>query len=297
MVNHLVMTGTVAMSHPETDVGSHEMRCMEIWGGNRAVLEAVATPGLDIWVHSEPYHGEARGGDVHYVSLCGGGIITRLIIADVSGHGEGVGKFSLALRNLMRHNINRKSQRRLVKALNRQFTELAQLQRFATAIVATYLATTDRLTICNAAHPRPIWYRSKTKTWSILSHESVKAVESAMNLPLGIDEESTYDQFSIHLEPDDFVVFYTDALTEATDSTGSLLGEAGLLEIARSIPLVPANDVGPRLLEAIGQFRSGSPAEDDVTVLVLHHNARPPKKLSFGEKLDVYARVFKLKPV
>ena len=45
----------------------------------------------------------------------------------------------------MRRNINKKSQKRLVHALNRQFTELAQLQRFATAIVATYLATTDSL--------------------------------------------------------------------------------------------------------------------------------------------------------
>ena len=139
----------------------HTMHCMEIWGGNKAVLEAIATPGLDIWVYSEPYQAAVHGGDVHYVTLCGGGIITRLIVADVSGHGEAVAKFSDALRTLMRRNINSKSQKRLVKALNRQFTELAQLRRFATAVIATYLATTDRLAICNAAHPRPIWYRGR----------------------------------------------------------------------------------------------------------------------------------------
>src|SRR5271157_5128159 len=87
--------------------GRHAMHCMEIWGGNQAVESAVSTPGLDVWVYSRPYQGEARGGDVHYVSLCGGGIVTRIIIADVSGHGESVAGFSGTLRTLMRRNINR----------------------------------------------------------------------------------------------------------------------------------------------------------------------------------------------
>ena len=101
----------------------------------------------------------------------------------------------------MRRNINKKSQKGLVRALNRQFTELAQLQRFATAVVATYLATNDSLAICNAAHPRPIWYRAATKTWSILDHEAAESSQTAMNLPFGIDETSSYDQFIVRLEP------------------------------------------------------------------------------------------------
>jgi phosphoserine phosphatase RsbU/P len=273
----------------------HTMRCMEIWGGNRAVEEKISTPGLDVFVFSEPYHSHTQGGDVHYVSLCGGGIITRFIIADVSGHGEGVAGFSDALRTLMRRNINSKSQKRLVKALNRQFTELAQLQRFATAVVATYLATTDRLSVCNAAHPRPIWYQATSGTWSILTHEAVEAVQSAMNLPLGIDEDSTYDQFTVQLGPGDFVVFYTDALTEAMDSSGAMLGEEGLLNVARSLDLSQPVGFGPALLQRIKDYRAGVAADDDVTLLVLHHNAGPPRKPSIGEKLDIYAKVFGLK--
>ena len=275
---------------PET----HTMHCMEIWGGFKAVREAIATPGLDIWVFSEPYQAEAHGGDVHYVSLCGGGIITRLIIADVSGHGESVAKFSDALRTLMRRNINSKSQKRLVKSLNRQFTELAQLQRFATAVVATYLATTDRLAICNAAHPRPIWFQAETRTWSLLTHE---AAESAMNLPLGVDKDSTYDQFTVRLERGDIVVFYTDALTEAMAPSGAMLGEEGLLAIARGLDLRSPGQIGSALLEGIRGHREGVAADDDVTLLVLHHNGGPPRKPSIGEKLDIYAKVFGLKNV
>ena len=85
-------------------------------GGNQAVESAVSTPGLDVWVYSQPHEGAAHGGDVHYVSLCGGGVITRMIVADVSGHGESVAEFSGMLRSLLRRNINRKSQTRLVAA-------------------------------------------------------------------------------------------------------------------------------------------------------------------------------------
>ena len=136
------------------------MRCMEISGGSQAIEEAVSTPGLDLWVFSKPHQGSTAGGDVHYLSLCGGGVISRLIIADVSGHGDSVAEFSAFLRGLIRQNINKKSQTGLVRTLNRKFTEMAQFRRFATAIVATYLATRQSLTICNAGHPRPLWYRA-----------------------------------------------------------------------------------------------------------------------------------------
>jgi phosphoserine phosphatase RsbU/P len=271
------------------------MRCMEIWGGNRAEENAIGTPGLDLWVFSEPYNADDQGGDVHYISLCGGGIITRLIVADVSGHGEAVAEFSDALRTLMRRNINNKSQKGLVRAINRQFTELAQLRRFATAIVATYLATNDSLAVCNAAHPRPIWYRAETRTWTVLDHEAAESSQTAMNLPFGIDETSSYDQFIVRLGLDDLVLFYTDALTEAMNPSGSMLGEEGLLEIVRDLDVGQPERLGQALLDKVREHRAEVAADDDVTLLLLHHNAGPPRKPSIGEKLDVYAKVFGLK--
>ena len=61
------------------------MKCMEIRAGSRSVEESFDTPGLDAWIFSRPFEEADSGGDVHYVSLCGGGLITRLVIADVSG--------------------------------------------------------------------------------------------------------------------------------------------------------------------------------------------------------------------
>jgi sigma-B regulation protein RsbU (phosphoserine phosphatase) len=268
----------------------HALRCMEIWQGSHGVENAVTTPGLDAWVHSRPYQGAAGGGDVHYVSLCAGGVITRLAVADVSGHGAAVAEVGRALRDLMRRHMNRKDQTGLVQALNREFTAGASAGRFATAVVATYLTIQDRLTVCNAGHPRPLWYRAAEGRWAILDAASA----GAANLPLGIDEETAYEQFSVALGKDDVLLFYTDALTEARDPADELLGEAGLLRLAGGLrPAEPAS-VGLDLLAAVAQYRAGAPADDDVTLLVLHHNAGPSRPPSLRELPGVYARVLGL---
>ena len=63
------------------------MQCMEVWGGNQTADSGVIMAGLDAWVYSKPFGGADGGGDVYYVSSCATGRITRLLVADVSGHG------------------------------------------------------------------------------------------------------------------------------------------------------------------------------------------------------------------
>ena len=97
------------------------MQCMEVWGGNEAVERSVQTAGLDIWVYNRPYGQAAGGGDVYYLSSCASGRITRILLADVSGHGEVVSQTAVGLRDLMRRNVNFVKQTRFVRAMNRQF--------------------------------------------------------------------------------------------------------------------------------------------------------------------------------
>jgi serine phosphatase RsbU (regulator of sigma subunit) len=271
---------------------------MEIWGGIEPVERAVSTPGLDLWVFSQPFQGDAQGGDVYYVTLCGGGVITRIVVADVSGHGSSAAAFSTSLRSILRRNINQKSQKRLVERLNRQFAEMAGMRRFATALVITYLASRDRLSVCNAGHPRPLFYRAKDGQWSLFSQHEGNG-DGASNLPLGLDEQTSYQSFELDLGRGDLVVFYTDALIEAADRSGKLLGETGLLEVTRGFDVESSSPgaLGRRLLEAVAHHRDRKSAEDDVTLVVLRHNGSPSPRLTLAQKLDVYAKVFRLKPV
>ena len=144
---------------------SHEqnaLQCMEIIGGNRAVQRSIAAHGLEIWIDSRPLGTDSGGGDVHYVSTCGGGQVTRLVLADVAGHGETADKMAVFLRKLMRKYINTLNQTRFARALNQEFGSAAESGRFATAILLTYFSPTGHLIVCNAGHGRPLRYSAKS---------------------------------------------------------------------------------------------------------------------------------------
>src|SRR5256885_2629859 len=114
------------------------MQCLEVWGGNQPADAGVAMAGLDAWVYCKPYHDAAGGGDVYYVSSCATGRITRLLVADVSGHGDAVSDIAADLRGLMRRYVNYLDQTRFVRALNAEFQQTIQYGKFATAIAMTF---------------------------------------------------------------------------------------------------------------------------------------------------------------
>lgn len=157
-----------ALAPAKPDDQDHKMRCLEVWGGNTPVDNGVVMPGLDAWVYSRPHNGSEHGGDVYYVSSCVCGYMTRLLLADVSGHGESAAKEANKLRYLMRKHVNSCDQSAFVSKLNNAFSGVSDGAGFATAVAATYLAVENILIVCNAGQPAPLWYRAKTDTWQQL---------------------------------------------------------------------------------------------------------------------------------
>lgn len=284
------------MSTPPASDSVHVLQCMDIWSGNQSIESSASTPGLEIFVSSRPYHGERRGGDVHFVSLCAGGVVTRLMLADIAGHGAVVASAARMLRSLMRRFINSKSQARLIHDLNREFTRLSEDGRFATAIVATYLSHRNRFTLCNAGHPRPLWYRSKFGLWSYINDDIVET-GSAFNLPLGFDASAAYQQVGLTIVDGDILIFYTDALTEARNIDGKLLGENDLLQIVAGLPTADVRALGRGVLEGVHEYSAGQPLDDDVTIFVLRFSARRRRLPGLRERLKGYAKMLGLKRV
>src|SRR5271165_904831 len=113
------------------------MQCMEVWSGSQLTAQGVEFGGLDAWVYSKPYQQAQSGGDIYYASSCATGRITRLLLADVAGHGTAVASTAADLRTLMRRFVNRLDQAEFVGLLNKQFAAISEGGSFATAIVAT----------------------------------------------------------------------------------------------------------------------------------------------------------------
>jgi len=274
---------------------AHNLKCMEVWGGNHRMDAGAVTPGLDLWIYSLPFAEAANGGDVHYLSLCGGGMITRFVLADVAGHGTKVSEVASWLRRLVARNINRKSQVRLVAALNERFAEMSSVGTFATAVVGTYSIKGSRLTLCNAGHPRPFLYRAATRQWSIVQSSDGGSEESLGNLPLGIDRGSCYRQMETVLDDGDLIFVYTDAVTESRSPNGEPLGERGLLMLLRGMEAAPPASMAAAITHRLGEFRGRTQPDDDLTFLLLRRNAQRRHRRNWSQTLDVYAKLFRLK--
>lgn len=284
------------------DAGPLELQCMDIWGGTNAANQQFSTPGLDVHVISQPFKDHAQGGDIYYISLCGSGNIARLAVADVSGHGDQAAHIASHLRTLMRKNINTPNQSRFAQSLNEQFGRIATAGTFATAVLATYWAPTDHLILVNAGHPPPLLYRAADDRWLALTSDTNDIITTPTadigirNLPLGILEPTGYDQFAVKLEPADLVVLHTDALMEAKDAAGRQLGMQGLIRVATEAKGSQPEDFAHRLIQGVQDYSAHTQPDDDRTVLLLHHNAANPPRMTAKQTVRTLGRMIGVIP-
>jgi serine phosphatase RsbU (regulator of sigma subunit) len=244
------------------------LACLEVRGGNDPAAYAAELPGLAGWVFCQPLRPSPNGGDLYYMSACSHGVTARVVLADVSGHGDEVGAAALRLRDALRHHVDHWDQSTLIRHLNENFLMTAQSSQYATAFLASYYAESGELLFTNAGHVPPLWYRTATGEWSYL-HESTPLGKEIVDLPIGMIAGTSYSQTAVQLDPGDLLLLYTDGINEAEDESGEQLGLDRLLSIAGNLPVDSAVAAGKALVAATVQFRGRVPPADDQTVVAL----------------------------
>lgn len=246
----------------------YRLACLELHGGNQAGTYSAELPGLASWVSCRPLGDSQRGGDLYYLSACSKGVIARVALANVAGHGEIVSSTAVSLRDALREHVDHWDQSMLIRRLNESILRGAPHSRFATAFLASFYRESGELLFTNAGHLPPLWYRAAAKDWSLLL-DSTPYSKEIVDLPLGMIEGTSYSQTAVQLEAGDLLLLYTDGINESCDESGEQLGMDRLLSIARSLPVESAASAGQGLLAAIERFRGSAPPEDDETVVAL----------------------------
>ena len=247
----------------------HKLACMEVRGGNRKVAQSVELPDLAGWVYSTPLEPATGGGDVHYLSVCDQDVLSRVVLADVAGHGQAVSSLAEELHGLMHKHINTWDQSDFMREVNQAFQQGLTDMKFATVVVLGYYRITGQLVFTNAGHLPPLWYHAAEKRWDLLEDRTPHGESEVTGLPLGLIPGTNYYQTAVPLAPNDFLVLYTDGFSDAMTEAGQELGHKGLLELARSLPLDSPAAVGQALLAAVQRFRTDAPAHDDESLVVL----------------------------
>lgn len=251
----------------------HALVCNEIWGGNRKVFRTLKLPGLGAWVASVPIHEGEGGGDLHYLSTCDYDLISRVVLADVSGHGRDVNAITKKLHKLLRKSIDAWEQSEFMRGINDAFGETSR-SKYATAIVLSFHRVTGRLVFSNAGHPPPLWYHAAQNEWGWLEEGVAPSPQKGAGLPIGLIAGTEYSQTVVTLAPGDLLVLYTDGVTEAENQCAEDVGREQLLEWARQATVESPQSLGQEIHGRLESFR-GDVRTDDVTLMVLQREKEP----------------------
>ncbi|GAA3463058.1 PP2C family protein-serine/threonine phosphatase [Saccharothrix longispora] len=184
-----------------------------------------------------------------------------LIVLDAVGHDLRSGL--IAATALAAHRTARRAghglyeQARAVDdAIHDQFGEGA----FATAVLAEVDLATGRLRYLNAGHPEPLVMRAG---------KVVKPLTGGRRPPLGLGlRELTIAEEA--LQPDDWLVIYTDGITGATDGAGEPFGRERLVDFLHREAATghPPPETARRLVRSVLAHQHDGVLADDATVLI-----------------------------
>ena len=201
-----------------------------------------------------------------------------MVIADVADKGMPAALFMTLVRTLVRATVQGiDSPAQVLERVNDILVPDAPQGMFVTLVYLTLSLESGEVVYANAGHNLPIVLRGETC-----------ALESLQKggMALGVMEGNHFQEFSLRLRPGDFLVLYTDGVTEAFDAGGDLYGEERLHNTLRQAAqgaverCQPANLSAQELLDTIEQsvvtFMGDEPLSDDLTLLVLRYNPKDP---------------------
>jgi sigma-B regulation protein RsbU (phosphoserine phosphatase) len=186
--------------------------------------------------------------------------IWGVAIADAAGHGLPA---ALQVRDVytgLRMGVARDFKIvRTVERLNR----IIHQSRMTTKFVSLFYGEIEEegnFIYVNAGHPPPLHFHAKGVT-------TLKQT----GMVLGPSGNAAYSRGFLNFEKGDALLLYTDGMIEATDGKGKEFGIERLKKAFLGLREKPAAEITRALVDRIGEFTGGRPAEDDRTVVVVKY--------------------------
>jgi len=183
-----------------------------------------------------------------------------IVIADVSDKGMPAALFMALTRSIVRASMGHApSPADGIARANRLICADSAGGMFVTLFYALLNPEAGEITYVNAGHNPPLLYRTEQDQLTKLTRTG---------MALGVVADSSFRQRTVHLNPGDFVLLYTDGVTDATDAHLRDFGMERLQRVILDHRHAPAADVVAALEQAIGDFSGSTAPFDDVAIVV-----------------------------
>ncbi len=186
-----------------------------------------------------------------------------LMIGDVSGKGIAAAMF-MAVAETLQRDISARCGRpdEIMTSLNRVLSQNNNALMFITCFMGVLDLDTGDFTYCNAGHNPPLLLRHNGECDDLAKRHGP---------PLGVKETANYGSSIVKIEQLDTILLYTDGVTEAFSSAGTMYTFDKLRTLGKK--LAAENRTPTEMLTAImddvDSFSANCEQSDDITLLIL----------------------------
>jgi serine phosphatase RsbU (regulator of sigma subunit) len=211
--------------------------------------------------------------------MCGSGILSRVCIADVAGHGQSIAAVGRETHDILRRHTNWPDHRRMLRLLNRSL-ERRDLHTLTTAAVLTYYPPSRRLSYSYAGHPPAWYYSAAADAWQQLTLDDDSASPDngvLVDIPLAVSPDAAFSRSRRQVNIGDRLLIVTDGVLEAPDASGRHFGVGRTEQLLRENRHRSLTEISESLLRSLaGHCGSSRFEHDDVSYLVLEFTPPPP---------------------
>jgi serine phosphatase RsbU (regulator of sigma subunit) len=185
-----------------------------------------------------------------------------LVIADVADKGMPAALFMALTRTLLRAaSLEETSPAEVMARVNDLLVPDAHAGMFVTAIYAVLSLETGELRYANAGHNLPLLQRHRT--------QELEQFERG-GMALGVMEGIRLEEHSVFMEPGDYLIAYTDGITEAFSAKGDIYGIERLWGTIQNVGETDrAQVILDTIVDSVLDFVGDIALSDDLTLVVL----------------------------
>ena len=188
-----------------------------------------------------------------------------LVVADVSDKGMPAALFMSLARSTIRASVGAaRSPLDGIAHANRLICADSTGGMFVTLFYGLLDPATGELTYVNAGHNPPLLCRQSDRAGQ---DQQTRLTRTGM--ALGVLADTTFREASLRLDPGDFLLLYTDGVTDANGVQGQLFGMERLQGVVAEHWRASAADVVTALERELDDFTGSAAPFDDVTIVAV----------------------------
>lgn len=182
-------------------------------------------------------------------------------IADGVGKGVSGALYSFDLRSILRSFATTyQDLPKIIQETNKLFIhDTKETGSFVTAFIASFDSTNNTLTYANCGHNHPIVKKTTSETYRLSIDGTAFGVSEFKEVPTG---QTTLSQ-------GEFVVLYTDGVSEAQNEKGELFTEKRLEECIKASKATTPDTLIQDIIQSVNKFVGQREQYDDMTIIAL----------------------------